>query len=107
MKYSIALLAAFLPALAAADRIAIGLTAAGAPIEAISVPNSGPTVIIIGGLDGQATQIDPPKKFQVLAVSQANPAKARLVFPPTGTAYRENAESHYLWRWIGTTAPDL
>src|SRR5205814_5361407 len=31
----------------------------------------------------------------------------RLQFPPAGVAYRENAESHALWRWIGIHAPDL
>src|SRR5207249_6465468 len=31
----------------------------------------------------------------------------RMVFPPTGVAYRENSESHALWRWIGIHAPDL
>jgi hypothetical protein len=30
-----------------------------------------------------------------------------LQFPPTGAAYREQIESHLLWRWIGTHAPDL
>ena len=30
-----------------------------------------------------------------------------LQFPPTGTAYRDNTESHVLWRWIGIHAPDL
>lgn len=30
-------------------------------------------------------------------------------FPPTGPAYNspENAERHYLWRWIGMLAPDM
>ena len=30
-----------------------------------------------------------------------------LVFPPTGTAYRQNSQSHYIWRWLGLHAPDL
>jgi rhamnogalacturonyl hydrolase YesR len=30
-----------------------------------------------------------------------------LQFPPAGVAYREHIESHVLWRWIGTHAPDL
>jgi hypothetical protein len=29
-----------------------------------------------------------------------------LVFPPTGAAYREQAEAHALWRWLGLRAPD-
>jgi hypothetical protein len=96
-----------LPALMAADRVAIGLTAAGTPIEVISSPGNGPTVIAIAGLDGRRGEIAPPRGFRVLAVPLANPEKARLVFPPTGTAYRDNTESHYLWRWIAATAPDL
>ena len=95
------------PALMAADRIPIGLTASAHPIEAASSSSAGPTIIVIAGLDGRRADIRPPRGFHVLAVPLANPEKARLVFPPTGTAYRENPESHYLWRWIGTTAPDL
>jgi hypothetical protein len=91
----------------AADRIAIGLTAAGHPIEAAPAGTAGPTVIVIAGLDGRRAKIAPPRGFHVLAVPLANPEKARLVFPPTGTAYRDNTESHYLWRWIGTAASDL
>ena len=45
--------------------------------------------------------------LRVLAIPLANPDKTELVFPPAGIAYRENGESHYLWRWIGITAPDL
>ena len=37
----------------------------------------------------------------------ANPDGAALVFPPSGVAYREHAESHALWRWLGAQAPDL
>lgn len=29
------------------------------------------------------------------------------MFPPTGTAYRDNAESNELWRWIAMQAPDF
>jgi hypothetical protein len=29
------------------------------------------------------------------------------VFPPIGVAYRDSAESHALWRWVGIHAPDL
>ena len=28
-------------------------------------------------------------------------------FHPSGVAYREHAESHTLWRWLGAQAPDL
>jgi len=103
----IALLVMWLPALIAADGGAIGLTAAGTPIEAVTSPGNGPTVIAIAGLDGRRGEIGPPRGFRVLAVPLANPEKARLVFPPTGTAYRDHIESHYLWRWIAATAPDL
>src|SRR5437868_7127709 len=96
------------PVLIAADRIPIGLTAVGSPIEVTAASGEGPTVLVIGGLDG--TPIEPPRPvrgLRLLTIPLANPAKARLGFPPTGIAYRENGESHYLWRWIGTTAPDL
>src|SRR5438105_3325797 len=96
------------PALMAADRIPIGLTSAGAPIEATAAVGDGPTVLVIGGLDGTAMQpVRPVRGLRVVTIPLANPAKARLVFPPVGVAYRENGESHYLWRWIGVTAPDL
>ena len=93
-----ALLVSLLPALMAADRNIIGLTATGSPLEAVSTAGAGPTVIVIGGREAA-------KGFH--AVPNPNPDHARLVFPPTGTAYRDNPESHYLWRWILTTAPDL
>jgi hypothetical protein len=47
------------------------------------------------------------RPFRLLAISIANPDSARLQFPPAGVAYRENSESHALWRWIGIHAPDL
>ena len=52
---------------------------------------------------------DPPsrRRFHLLAIPLANPDKSPLVFPPTGVAYRENTESHVLWRWIALQAPDL
>src|SRR5580700_412071 len=46
-------------------------------------------------------------RLRLLAIPVANPDQERLVFPPTGVAYRENAASHALWRWIGIHAPDL
>jgi rhamnogalacturonyl hydrolase YesR len=45
--------------------------------------------------------------FALLAVPVANPDHAALQFPPVGVAYRENPESHVLWRWLGAQAPDL
>jgi rhamnogalacturonyl hydrolase YesR len=47
------------------------------------------------------------RQFQLIAISLANPDSSRLQFPPAGVAYRENAESHALWRWIAIHAPDL
>ena len=51
-----------------------------------------------------------PKKqrgFNLYGIPLANPDGAALMFPPTGTAYRQNAQSHYIWRWLGLHAPDL
>jgi rhamnogalacturonyl hydrolase YesR len=47
------------------------------------------------------------RKFRLIAIPSPNPERSRLQFPPAGSAYRENAESHVLWRWIGSHAPDL
>jgi unsaturated rhamnogalacturonyl hydrolase len=110
--------------LAAAERWSIGLTANDAPIEALMVPgpsDSVPTVLLIGGLQGPDASVDVVRKevdlfetrdairrpFRLLAIPLANPDGKPLQFPPTGTAYRENTESHVLWRWIGIHAPDL
>ncbi len=82
---------------------------------------SAPTVLIVGGLQGPDASVDddrrevdafeklPPARraFRLIAIPLANPDARMLQFPPTGTAYKENAESHVLWRWIGIHAPDL
>jgi len=64
------------------------------------------------------------KRFVLSAVPVANPdgwAAKRIdsgnlsggtpatAYPPQGTAYSDpkNPEAHYLWRWIGISAPDL
>jgi len=110
--------------LMAADHRVIGLSASGKPIEAQVVtgaPPIAPTVMLIGGLNGssesgqmvsaavQDLESDPPsrRRFHLLAIPLANPDKSPLAFPPAGVAYRENAESHVLWRWIALQAPDL
>src|SRR5689334_16874290 len=99
---------ALLADMPAQNRIPIGLTSAGTAIEAIVAAGDGPTVLVIGGMDGAAIQPAPPVRgLRLLTIPLANPTKAPLSFPPAGTAYRENGESHYLWRWIGTSAPDL
>ena len=107
-----------------AERRVVGLSASGKPIEALVVsaaPPTAPTVMLIGGLNGgtesgqmvsaavEDLESDPPsrRRFHLLAIPLANPDKSPLVFPPTGVAYRENAESHVLWRWIALQAPDL
>jgi hypothetical protein len=47
------------------------------------------------------------RRFRLLAVSLANPDGNKLILPPAGVAYRDNPESHALWRWIAIEAPDL
>lgn len=108
----------------AAERRVIGLSAGGKPIEALVVaaaPPTSATVMLIGGLNGDAesgkmissevedleSNAPSRRRFHVLAIPLANPDRSALVFPPTGAAYRENAESHVLWRWIALQAPDL
>jgi unsaturated rhamnogalacturonyl hydrolase len=108
----------------AAERWTIGLTADDAPIEALSVAggsDNAPSVLLIGGLQGKDQSSDVvarevaafekrtqgQRQFRLLAIPIANPAGPPLQFPPTGAAYRERIESHVLWRWIGTHAPDV
>lgn len=102
----------------------VGLTARGAKIQAIILAGASPaspTVMLLGGLDGDdesakivAGEIrnfeaaKPGKRrFRLIAVSLANPDGSKLQFPPTSVAYRDNPESHALWRWIAMQAPDL
>jgi unsaturated rhamnogalacturonyl hydrolase len=108
----------------AGERWTIGLSTSGAPIEAdvIAGPSSSsPTVLVVGGLQrpdesGQAVaretaafeQIPQSRRaFRLIAIARANPDAQPLQFPPSGVAYREQVESHVLWRWIGAHAPDL
>lgn len=110
--------------LAGADRWAIGLTANDVRIEALAIPGasaSSPTVLLIGGLQGKDGTVDiasreaadfeaipqAQRPFRLLVIPLANPQGATLQFPPAGVAYRENIESHVLWRWIAVQAPDL
>lgn len=102
----------------------IGLAPKGARIEAMTVPGAStmsPTVLLIGGLSGDQgsalvvsqevrkfeAMSQSRRPFRLLAIPLANPEGSQLVFPPTGVAYRDNAESHALWRWIAIQAPDL
>lgn len=118
------LLVLFSSPLIAAERWKFGLTSGDAAIEAISVSGSSsvsPAVLLLGGLTGQDGSVDVVSReaaafeaipqdrrpFRLIAVPLANPEGRPLQFPPTGTGYKENAESHVLWRWIGIQAPDL
>jgi unsaturated rhamnogalacturonyl hydrolase len=106
----------------AAETFDIGLATSGSRIDATAVAastSSAPTVVVVGGLHGEdasavavraavATYERRGRRaVNVLAVPLANPDGAALAFPPSGVAYRAHAESHVLWRWLGTQAPDL
>jgi rhamnogalacturonyl hydrolase YesR len=113
------------PALAiAGERWTIGLSTTTAPIEAVVVAGrsvSSPTVLLVGGLQQQDQSSDAvareavtfeqipqrQRPFRLIAIARANPDAQPLQFPPSGAAYREHVESHVLWRWVGTHAPDL
>ncbi|HYP78990.1 MAG TPA: hypothetical protein VEQ17_01775, partial [Steroidobacteraceae bacterium] len=107
---------------AAAGIMDIGLASSGTRIDAIAVEassKSAPTIVLIGGLHGEddgtrsirvAASVYEKQRnrpVRLLAVPLANPDGMPLQFPPTGIAYREHAESHVLWRWLGAQAPDL
>lgn len=102
----------------------VGLTRSGKPIEARELSTTrknAPLIVLIAGLEGDAAstaqaiksferfQVAKPsrRKFRLVMIPAANPERAALSFPPTGSAYKENTESHYLWRWLGVHAPDL
>jgi rhamnogalacturonyl hydrolase YesR len=110
--------------IAGAERWSVGLTAGDQAIEALVVPGptaSAPAVLLIGGLQGKDGTVETVgaeaaafealpqarRPFRLLALPLANPDGRPLQFPPAGTAYRDNAESHVLWRWIAIQAPDL
>src|SRR5262245_17514159 len=107
----------------AAERRNVGLTQKGTRIEAFVVPGpseTSPVVCLVGGLNGNDETsraviremeafeaIKQNRPFRLIAIPIANPDGVRLQFPPSGVAYRENSESHALWRWIGIHGPDL
>jgi unsaturated rhamnogalacturonyl hydrolase len=110
--------------LAAAEHRDVGLTQSGVLIEAAVVAGpspEAPTVLLVGGLAGNDESVriveqevrrfeavrEDRRQFQLIAISLANPDGKPLQFPPAGVAYRENTESHVLWRWIGIHVPDL
>jgi unsaturated rhamnogalacturonyl hydrolase len=110
--------------LAAVRPVDVGLSTRLALIEGEFVPAGAahaPTVLLVGGLGGDdesaravrdaVRAYDAARRrdraVNLWAIPLVNPDAAPLVFPPTGAAYREQAEAHVLWRWIGTHAPDL
>jgi unsaturated rhamnogalacturonyl hydrolase len=107
-----------------AERWDIGLAGDGTRIEAFEVAGSSPsspTVLLLGGLQGKDQSVEvvrravddyeknaqARRRFRLLTIPLANPGGQALQFPPAGVAYRDNVESHVLWRWIGIHAPDL
>jgi len=98
-----------------------GLSGSGRLTEAISggeTPVDAPTVLLVGGVDGDPASADvvrdlveshraAPTPCRLIAIPMANPDARPIAFPPEGTAYRDNAEAHALWRWTGAHAPDL
>ena len=107
-----------------ADAIEIGRTSNGDVIRGSVVAAADPAapiVLLIGGLNGaddSAAAVERElaafdgrsarrRAVSLIAIPVANPAGAPLEFPPTGAAYRERAESHALWRYIGAHAPDV
>jgi unsaturated rhamnogalacturonyl hydrolase len=110
--------------LQAAERRDIGLTQQGTRIAAFFIEGesaSAPLVILVGGLEGVGNSSRAVEReiqryegtakgrraFRLIAIPSPNPERNRLQFPPSGVAYQENAESHVLWRWIGSHGPDL
>jgi unsaturated rhamnogalacturonyl hydrolase len=110
--------------LEAAQSWDIGLTPNGVVIQARAVEAStedASTILLIGGLNGNDQSVgDVTAAFRqvedthpvsraarIIAIPLANPDGNALVFPPEGIAYRDNIESHALWRWIGVHAPDV
>ncbi|HET8698312.1 MAG TPA: glycoside hydrolase family 88 protein, partial [Gammaproteobacteria bacterium] len=106
----------------AAESFDFGLATSGAQIDALAVEprsESAPTVVLVGGLHGDdatsaavraavaAYEKGRGRALRLFAVPVANPDGVALQFPPTGVAYREQSESHALWRWLGSQAPDL
>ena len=107
-----------------ADHWSVGLTSNDERIDAIVISGaspSAPTVLLVGGLQGKDPAVDiviheaeafdaipqDRRPFRLIAVPLANPGGRPLQFPPIGTAYKENVESHVFWRWIGVQAPIL
>ncbi len=113
-----------LPATAEIIPASIGVTAAGSPIragihrDAMDPSGERVRVLLVAGLDGT---VQSPAlaaailrnaeghEFAVSAVRNAFPDRAPVeMFPPPGPAYGgEAVEAQYLWRFLGTLAPDV
>ena len=81
---------------------------AASAIDAVWIAGPGesaPTVVVIGAAVEKIARGKLP--FNLYVIKLENPEGSDLVFPPTGTAYRENGQSHFIWRWLGLHAPDL
>lgn len=63
----------------------------------LAAAGSKPTVVLLGAT----------AKSNTVRLISAQLPMGPLAFPPQGKAYRDNAASHRLWRWIAVQAPDL
>ena len=99
----------------------VGMSEAGVPIQAYSVPAKiadAPAVLVIGGLGGDdassnAVQIgyeayvnEVENYLDVTFIPDVNPDAGELQFPPPEPAYAGDWASWSLWRWIETHAYD-
>jgi len=106
----------------AAESFDIGLAADGRRIDAFAISataDGARSVVLVGGLSGEDASSDRvraalttyeaqgERPFHLVAVPVVNPAASTLRFPPDGVAYADLPESHALWRWLGSHAPDL
>ena len=103
MRYATLLLLAALP-LTAAEHQIIGQSAKGTQVEAALIAGGERTIIVVGGLSGKdassaavekvakdyEAKAETRRPFRLIAIPVANPDGARLTFPPTGPAYKEN-----------------
>jgi len=106
------------------ESLDIGLATGGDLIDGLRVASGldqAPSVVLVGGLadddassraireeiERYAALADADRSFALVGIPVANPDAQALEFPPAGPAYRENSESHALWRWLGLNAPDL
>jgi rhamnogalacturonyl hydrolase YesR len=96
-----------------AAHLIIGLSQSHTPIEATQIPGrapDAPRVAVIGGWNGVASTAVANFRAPGVALTLiplVNPDASPLVFPPAGVAYRQNPESHYLWRWLDLHGIDL